>query len=483
MTISFPEAEAGRTKKGMLMKKRIISLCLAVTLLLAMLPQIVINADAAEVIAEGTCGDNLTWILDDEGRLTISGTGKMTSYAFEDSPWKAYAANIETVVLNSGVTNISTSAFSNCTNLSKIEMPETLTEIRDTAFYNCTSLISFTIPKGVESIGGGAFLSCTNLSDISVSEGNTNFYVDEFGVLYTGDMSVILWTPSSLSNDYKIPDTVVEIEEYTFENCTNITSVIIPSSVTDIGMGAFTNCTKLSSVYFMGDYPYLGSSFMFINAKATAYYPSDNETWDRDIIYIVGINEWVAYEYPNYDGFWLDKDGWSFANSSFSFREDSESPFSTYYIPEERYDEVFGSAYLDSNKFSKKWGGNCAGMSTTAILFFLDYLAWQTIDDRYPNDFSTPNSFYQTINYHYACITLFLESHLITMLSDILHQYCCCSGCEPIVRERIAHNTPQTIAQTDFLPLPCDGFHYFIGSCIEDNPCFMFFCLVRIKVP
>ena len=100
--------------------------------------------------------------------------------------------------------------------------------------------------------------------------------------------------------------------------------------------------------------------------------------------------------------FLLQNDGWSFANAAESFAEEPASHADDYFIPRERYDALFGSSYVDSTEglYTEKWKGNCAGMSATAILFFLDKLDWEVIDTKYSEDFFYPNSFYRTVNLH-----------------------------------------------------------------------------------
>ena len=108
------------------------------------------------IVASGTCGDNLTWKLDDEGTLTISGKGAMTEWVNSDSaPWKIYYRNtINKVVIQPGVTCIGKNAFSSgCKNLTSITIPEGVTSIGRYAFQLCSSLTSITIPKSVTSIG------------------------------------------------------------------------------------------------------------------------------------------------------------------------------------------------------------------------------------------------------------------------------------------------------------------------------------------
>ncbi len=100
--------------------------------------------------------------------------------------------------------------------------------------------------------------------------------------------------------------------------------------------------------------------------------------------------------------FLLKNDGWSFANAAESFAEEPASHADDYFIPRERYDALYGKSYVDSQDdlFTTEWGGNCAGMSATAILFFLDSLDWESIDAEYSEAFSNPNDFYRTVNLH-----------------------------------------------------------------------------------
>ena len=122
--------------------------------------------NAASIVDSGYCGGegdgtNLTWTLDDEGALTISGAGRMVSLVdWNFQPWCEKRASIKTVKVNSGVTSIGDTAFSNCSSLTSIAIPNSVTSIGEGAFYVCSSLTSIAIPNGVTSIGDGAFSSC-----------------------------------------------------------------------------------------------------------------------------------------------------------------------------------------------------------------------------------------------------------------------------------------------------------------------------------
>ena len=143
-------------------------------------------------MANGKCGKNLTWQLDGNGTLTISGTGDMDDYLFDGmcSPWYSAPRLIKSVVIADGVTSIGEDAFGWCDNLTSV-----------------------TIPDGVEVIGEHTF-SCCGLTSVT------------------------------------IPDSVEKIGKYAFHNCKNLTSVTIPASVKDVGSGAFYGCTNLRKISY-----------------------------------------------------------------------------------------------------------------------------------------------------------------------------------------------------------------------------------------
>ena len=92
-------------------------------------------------ITSGSCGDDLTWNIDDNGKLTISGTGAMQSWsAASDVPWVSIKDSIKEVVISEGVTTIESNAFKDCINLTGVTIPVSVTSIGDHAFDGCTSL-------------------------------------------------------------------------------------------------------------------------------------------------------------------------------------------------------------------------------------------------------------------------------------------------------------------------------------------------------
>ena len=173
-------------------------------LIVVLLPMMA-NADS-----NGQCGDMVTYNYVDSTRtLTISGEGDMS---YVEAPWEAYKNDIETVIINEGVTSIKDYGFYGC-GFTTISIPNSVTSIGEGAFVSCNRLDSITIPNSVISIGEGLFLECVGLSSVS------------------------------------LPDSITSIGSYTFYRCKNLTSIIIPDSVTSIGTYAFGGCSSLQDVY------------------------------------------------------------------------------------------------------------------------------------------------------------------------------------------------------------------------------------------
>ncbi len=121
------------------------------------------------LLASGTCGDNLTWVLDGDGVLTIKGTGKMTGWVQgKNVPWYDYRASIKSVVIEAGVTSIGSLAFNGYSSIASVTIPAGITYIGSYAFYGCTGLKSITIPDGVTTLDEGAFQACTGFTTITL---------------------------------------------------------------------------------------------------------------------------------------------------------------------------------------------------------------------------------------------------------------------------------------------------------------------------
>ena len=146
------------------------------------------------------------------------------------------------------VTLIGDYAFSDCSNLASIEIPESLTSIGNGAFEGCSGLTSIEIPDSVTSIGESAFEYCSSLTNINVSENNKN-YSSIDGILFNKDKIELIKCPqSSEIKEYIIPNGITSIADEAFEYCINLTSIEISDSVTSIGDDAFSGCSGLESI-------------------------------------------------------------------------------------------------------------------------------------------------------------------------------------------------------------------------------------------
>ena len=151
--------------------------------------------------------------------------------------------NNTNIVLEDGTLGIAGDAFSGCSGLTSVTIPNSVTSIGNNAFSSCSSLTSIAIPNSVTSIGGGAFYNCSGLTSVT------------------------------------IPNSVTSIGYDAFYNCSGLTSVTIPNSVTSIGETAFFGCNALSSVIVGAATPLNITSYTFSNrANATLYVPIGSKT-------------------------------------------------------------------------------------------------------------------------------------------------------------------------------------------------------------
>lgn len=221
----------------------------------AILPEIYVMVDCVDngivlcssnIVASGTCGaegnngDNLTWILDDEGLLTISGTGAMANWNRKGSPWYANKDKIESVMIEDGVTSIGKYAFFDCSSLASIKLPNSISSIGIAAFNNCSSLASITLPNSISSIGELAFYYCSSLTSITIPNSVTN--IEKYA-----------FCGCSMLASITISNSVTSIADSAFESCTRLKSITIPNNVISIGKNTFYDCFGLTSVIYLGN--------------------------------------------------------------------------------------------------------------------------------------------------------------------------------------------------------------------------------------
>lgn len=233
------------------MKKRFVSLLVALSITLTFLP-IGAVAAAPNKIPQG----NLIYTVNADGEsVTVSGTsGSPTQLTIESS--------ISDKNKNYTVTKIAMWAFNNARNtLTEVTLPNTVDEIGYQAFFNCSNLTKVIIPEGVTKIGQAAFYGCSQLTSITIPSTITNMDTAFSGntalshVTLTNGISNI----SSMAfkgctglTEIKVPESVGQIGPNAFNGCTNLKRVLLEKNIKTININAFKDCTNLSDVKYNG---------------------------------------------------------------------------------------------------------------------------------------------------------------------------------------------------------------------------------------
>ena len=286
------------------MRKRLLSFVLAVLMIASLLPA---TALAADIVDSGTCGaagdgSNLTWTLDSEGLLTISGSGDMYDYGFPSAPWYDSRSRVKSAVIAEGVTSIGKYAFYGCSSLKSVTIPDSVTSIGRYAFESCTSLTSVTIPDSVTSIDWCVFKGCESLTSVTIPDSVTSIGEQAFSECTSLTSVTIPDSVTSIGDSafhgctsltgVTIPDSVTSIGGYAFYNCRSLTSVTIPDSVTSIGDSAFGNCTSLTSVAIPDSVTSIGeNAFDDCTSLTDVYYAGSEAQWKAISISSAGNND------------------------------------------------------------------------------------------------------------------------------------------------------------------------------------------------
>ena len=289
---------------------------------------------------EPTDGDNLYWHYDDDGITPVLWLCQLENgleYINVDGGYKIMGIGsckdndiiVPETYNGKNIISIGTNAFSNCTNLTSIKLPDSIIEIEKGAFSGCYNLINITIPfigetlekstnetmnyffggtywglkkititkalsigarafdgyrgltsieipNSVTSIGEFAFSGCRGLTSIEIPNSVTSIGVGAF------------YNCSNLIK-IRIPNNVLTIEDNLFEGCSELTSIEIPNSVTSIGDEAFYNCSSLTDVYYKGtkeqwDTISIVDSNDYLTS-ATRYYYSETQPTNTDYKY------------------------------------------------------------------------------------------------------------------------------------------------------------------------------------------------------
>ena len=299
------------------MKKRFVSLLLAISMIFSLMPVSAVTAFAESenggevtTVDSGYCGadnggENLRWTLDNNGVLTISGSGAMKDYPRDENQRPDWYLNhkdsIRSVVLDNKITHIGDYAFDGCTSIKSVrytgytgnagvalpesvttigvhafsdtgvtgtlKLPEHLTEIDSSAFYHCRKLNGeLKLPDTVKEIGGFAFHSCGFTGKLELPASLENIGNDAFEFC------------SGLTGKLTFPSKMNEIDFSIFHG-TGITEVVIPSSIKTVRNFAFDSCMNLKKVYLPTEMPTIYNQAFINCSDVKFYYPAYKADW------------------------------------------------------------------------------------------------------------------------------------------------------------------------------------------------------------
>lgn len=231
------------------MKKRFVSLLVALSITLTFLP---IGAVAAAPIKIG----DLKYTVNADGEsVTVSGKSRNPTQlnienSISDGNGKSYT-----------VTKIGDQVFWGCNTLTEVTLPNTVDEIGYQAFCKCSNLTKVIIPEGVTKIGQGAFYGCSQLTSITIPSTITNMDTAFSGNTALSHVTLTNGISKISSNAFErctglteveIPASVDQICPFAFNGCTNLKRVLLEKNIKTININAFKDCTNLSDVKYNG---------------------------------------------------------------------------------------------------------------------------------------------------------------------------------------------------------------------------------------
>ena len=240
-------------------------------------------------------------------RSAFAGCSNLTTVIFEEgSQLKTIGdsafdgcTKISSINLPTSVETISRRAFYGCTNLTSVVIPDGVKTIGNNAFEQCTSLETIDIPASLTEIGSSAFYWCNNLTAINVDPAN-EYYTSVDGVLFTKDMKMLIQYPSTKTDvSYTVPTGVEIINNYSFFNNNNLTTVIITEGVVEIGDRAFSQCTSLTSIKIPASVEIIGEYAFYYCSKLRNFIIPENSQLKSIGNYVFAASQFSFIELPS----------------------------------------------------------------------------------------------------------------------------------------------------------------------------------------
>ena len=186
------------------------------------------------------------------GDQAFSGCSGLTSLNLPDGITEigegafSYCSGLTSLTLPAGITEIGRYAFSGCSGLTSLNLPDGITSIGEKAFIYCSGLTSLNLPDGITWIDYGTFWGCSGLTSLNLPDGITS--IGEKAFIYCSGLTSL-----------NLPDGITWIDYGTFWGCSGLTSLNLPAGITSIGKEAFSSCSGLTSLNLPAGITFIGS--------------------------------------------------------------------------------------------------------------------------------------------------------------------------------------------------------------------------------
>lgn len=227
------------------------------------------------------CGNTVSWLITDQGVLTISGTGDTFNYSEHSAPWYGYRDQIIGIDIEDGITGIGDHFFEDCNNLVSMTIPDSVYRLGFYAISNCDAITDITIPGEISEMGCPIVFDCDQVTvhlnqcgafmiwvlrqyhvQFTVIDATSDFICTGDGTLraYIGTDRVAR-IPDGVTRIYSdafsydttiecvvMPEGLETIDFESFEGCSSLKSVVFPQSLKELGVRCFADCVSLESI-------------------------------------------------------------------------------------------------------------------------------------------------------------------------------------------------------------------------------------------